>query len=116
MELILGGEDMDAETAARWGYLNRIFEADEITPFVDNLARRIASFSPHAVRVAKESINNADRPLQEGLREEAYLFEGLLRTDESQRNMRKFLEIGGQTPDGEQRIDVLNAALGNDNT
>ena len=25
MEIILGGEDLDAETAERWGYLNRIF-------------------------------------------------------------------------------------------
>lgn len=112
MELILSGDDMDAETAERWGYLNRIFEAAEITPFVDNLARRIASFSPHAVRVAKESMNNVERSWHEGLIEEAYLFEGLLRTDESQRSMRKFLEIGGQTPEGEQRIDALNAELG----
>ena len=112
MELILSGQDMDAETAERWGYLNRIFDADDIAPFVDNMARRIASFSPHAVRVAKESMNNADRPWHEGLIEEAYLAQSLLRTDESQRNMRKFLEIGGQTFEGEQQIDVLNAALG----
>ena len=44
MELILSGDDMDAETAERWGYLNRIFAPDAITPYVDNLARRIASF------------------------------------------------------------------------
>ena len=112
MELILSGDDMDAETAERWGYLNRIFAPDAITPYVDNLARRIASFPPTAVRVAKESVNNSEKPWLEGLFEEAYLFEGLLRTDAAQRNMQRFLEIGGQTREGESRMDELCAALG----
>ena len=43
MELILSGDDMDAETAERWGYLNRIFEPDEIGPHVERLANRVAS-------------------------------------------------------------------------
>ena len=97
MELILSGDDMDAETAERWGYLNRIFAPEAITPYVTNLARRIASFPPAAVRVAKESVNNAEKPWLEGLLEEAYLVEGLLRTEAAQHNMQRFLEIGGQT-------------------
>lgn len=112
MELILSGEDMDAETAERWGYLNRIFEADEIGPYVDRLAKRIASFSPPAVRHAKQSVNQSDRPWLEGLFEEAYLFEQLLRTDEARANMERFLEIGGQTREGELRMNDLNAELG----
>ena len=115
MELILSGDDMDAETAERWGYLNRIFAPDAITPYVDNLARRIASFPPTAVRVAKESVNNSEKPWLEGLFEEAYLFEGLLRTEAAQRNMQRFLEIGGQTREGESRMDELCAALGETN-
>jgi enoyl-CoA hydratase/carnithine racemase len=112
LEVILGGDDLDAETAERWGWLNRIFEADEIGPFVDNLARRIASFPPSAVRLAKESVNAADKPLLDGLFEEAYLFERLLRTDEARRNMQRFLDIGGQTREGELRVNELNAELG----
>lgn len=112
LELILSGDDMDAETAERWGYLNRIFAPDEIGPFVDALARRIASFPPPAVRQAKLAVNQAERPWLEGLTEEAYLFEELLRTDEARRNMQRFLEIGGQTRDGERRMDELCAELG----
>lgn len=112
MELILGGDDMDAETAERWGYLNRIFEPDEIGPYVERLAKRIASFPTSAVRLAKESVNQSDRPLLEGLFEEAYLFEQLLRTDTARTNMQRFLEIGGQTRDGELRMDELCAELG----
>ena len=34
LEVILGGEDLDAETAEKWGYLNRTFQADEIEEWV----------------------------------------------------------------------------------
>jgi enoyl-CoA hydratase/carnithine racemase len=112
MEIVLGADDLDAETAERWGYLNRIFAADEIDGWVMNLARRIASFPVEAVRLGKESVNAAEKPLSEGLVEEAYLFQRLLRNDSAQQNMRKFLEIGGQTREGELRVGELNAELG----
>jgi len=112
LEVILGGDDLDAETAERWGWLNRIFETEEIGPFVDALAHRIASYPPPAVRLAKESVNAADKPWLDGLFEEAYLFERLLRTDEARHNMQRFLDIGGQTRDGELRVNELNAELG----
>ena len=112
LELILSGDDLDAETAERWGYLNRIFEPEEIGPFVSKLAKRIASFPLPAVRQAKLAVNQAERPWTEGLTEEAYLFEQLLRTNEAQRNMQRFLEIGGQTRNGELRINELCAELG----
>ena len=44
MEIILGGVDIDAVTAERWGYLNRALPAEELRPFVDSLAHRIARF------------------------------------------------------------------------
>jgi enoyl-CoA hydratase/carnithine racemase len=112
MELILSGDDMDAETAERWGYLNRIYEADEIGPAVQKLAHRIASFPVPAVRLAKQSVNQSDRPLLEGLFEEAFLFDQLLRTPEAKANMQRFLEIGGQTREGELRMGDLCEELG----
>jgi len=112
MEIIMGGDDLDAETAERWGYLNRIFKADEIGPFVDRLARRIASFPMDAIRLAKESVNAADTPLAEGLLTEGYLFARTLRTPGAQTNMKRFLEIGGQTREGELRVAELSGKLG----
>ena len=38
MEVILGGVDLDARTAEQWGYLNRALPADELRPFVTELA------------------------------------------------------------------------------
>jgi enoyl-CoA hydratase/carnithine racemase len=112
VEVILGGIDMDAETAERWGYLNRAFEPAQIGPYVEWLAQRIASFPIEAVRLTKQAINSADKPLIEGLRDESYLFQQLVRTESGRRNMRKFLEIGGQTRDGELRIQELSGLLG----
>ena len=112
LEVILGGDDLDAETAERWGYLNRIFEADAIGPFVDALARRIASFPAEAIRLAKASVDAAEGPLHDGMREEAYNFQRLLRTAPAQRNMRRFMEAGGQTPDVERRVGAVAGELG----
>jgi enoyl-CoA hydratase/carnithine racemase len=112
LEVILGGIDLDAETAERWGYLNRALAADQIGSYVDSLARRIASFPPEAVRLAKQSVNSAAKPLAEGLVDESYLFQRLIRTEEGKRNMARFLEIGGQTRDGELRVAELSGQLG----
>jgi enoyl-CoA hydratase/carnithine racemase len=112
LEVILGGIDLDAATAELWGYLNRALPAGEIGPYVDALARRIASFPAEAVRLAKQSVDAADRPLAEGLVEESYLFQQSIRTAGARRNMARFLEIGGQTRDGELRVGDLNAELG----
>jgi len=115
MEIVLGGVDIDARTAEQWGYLNRALPADELRRFVTELAHRIASFPPTAVALAKEAVNNAiDMPLEEGLLEEQYLFQQLLRTPEAQPTMRRFLEIGGQTRDGEMRMGELAAELNSD--
>ena len=76
------------------------------------LARRIASFPQDAVRLAKQSVNAAELPLAEGLKEEAYLFQKTLRTEGAQTNMRRYMEIGGQTRDGELRVNELSAELG----
>ncbi|MEA2648695.1 MAG: hypothetical protein QOG61_1130 [Candidatus Binataceae bacterium] len=112
IEVILGGIDMDAETAERWGYLNRAFNPGQIGAYVEWLADRIASFPVEAVRLTKQAINSADKPLAEGFRDESYLFAQLIRTESGRANMRRFLEIGGQTRDGELRIQELNGRLG----
>ena len=119
LEIILAGEDLDAVTAERWGWLDRAFTAPAIGPFVERLARRVASFPAEAVRLAKRSVDNAARPMADaarpmadGLAEEAYLFQTLIRTPEARANMARFLEIGGQTRAGEMRVAELSALLG----
>src|SRR6059036_564189 len=56
LEVVLGCEDFDAATAERYGWVNRALPPDELGPFVDRLARRIASFPPTAVGEAKAAL------------------------------------------------------------
>ena len=107
MEIVLGGEDLDAETAERWGYLNRIYPAADIDQAVSDLAQRIGRFPQPAVRLAKASVNAAELPLAQGLSEEAYLFARTIRTAEAQSAMTKFMAMGGQTREGEMRVADL---------
>ena len=112
LEIILGSDDLDATTAERWGWLNRALPAEELDSFVDALARRIASFPREAMALAKQSTLSAESlPLREGLLEEAYLFQRLMRTQEATDFMRRFLEGGGQTIEGESRMGALCSEL-----
>ena len=114
LEVILGAEDLDAETAERWGFLNRALPPGEIAGFVDGLARRMAAHPPQALKLAKQAVNAADRPLADGLEEEAFLFAQLLRTQDAPRAMRRFLEVGGQTREGELQVAELDLRLDRD--
>jgi enoyl-CoA hydratase/carnithine racemase len=111
LELILGCEDLDAATAERWGLLNRALAPAELRPFVERLARRIASFPATAVAAAKRSVLAAEPGWESGLLDESLGFQQLLRTPEAQRAMRRFLERGGQSRDGELRLGALCAEL-----
>ena len=114
MEIVLGGDDIDAETLDAWGWLNRALPPTELSGFVDNLAARIAGFPPEAVSRAKASVIAAGPDPTEGLLTEAFLFQETLRYHSSQQRMQAFLERGGQTPEGELRVGALGAELGED--
>jgi enoyl-CoA hydratase/carnithine racemase len=111
LELILGCEDLDAATAERWGLLNRALPSAELRPFVERLARRIASFPAEAVAAAKRAVLAAEPGWEAGLEGESLGFQQLLRTPDAQHRMRRFLERGGQTRDGELRLGALCTEL-----
>jgi enoyl-CoA hydratase/carnithine racemase len=96
-EIVLGCDDLPADLAERYGYINRALPPDEIGPFVERLAYRIASFPAEAIAFAKASVNSAELPTVEGLIEETHYLNQSVATDAAQKRMRKFLEIGGQT-------------------
>jgi enoyl-CoA hydratase/carnithine racemase len=112
LEVILGCEDLDAATAERWGYLNRALPPAELRPFVDRLARRIASFPAPAIAAAKRATLASDASWERGLIEESHLFQVLLRTKQAPAAMRRFLAGGGQTREGEKQLGKLCESLG----
>jgi enoyl-CoA hydratase/carnithine racemase len=105
MEVIIGCEDIDAQTAYEWGWVNRV--VDNPSTHVHALARRIATFPVEAVQAAKRSILRSDDHVVEDLLAEAGEFNGLLHLDASRKAMENFLARGGQTRDGELRLGAL---------
>lgn len=103
LEVILGCADFSAELAERYGYVNRALPPGELTPFVERLAYRIASFPASAIALAKAAVDAAELPTFEGLLEEAHLFNQSLATDAAQERMAAFLAAGGQTREVELR-------------
>jgi enoyl-CoA hydratase/carnithine racemase len=109
LEIILGGADIDGSTAEQWGWVNRALPDGELRPFVDALAARIASFPPHAIAAAKESVSNAVVDPLPGLCQEDLLFSQCLLDPEAIRRMELFMSIGGQTREVELDLtDVYN--------
>jgi enoyl-CoA hydratase/carnithine racemase len=111
LEAILGCDDIDATTAERWGWVNRVLPPAELDPFVDRLAERIARFPAHAVAAAKASVLRAEAGVHDDLLAEGNAFSATLGEPDTRRAMQRFLEIGGQTPDGERRLGALAGDL-----
>lgn len=57
LEAVIGADDFDADTAERYGWINRALPDAELDAFVERLAARIASFDGDAVAVAKKIVN-----------------------------------------------------------
>jgi len=108
LEVILGCDDITAEIAAQYGYINRALPPDELTPFVEQLAYHIASFPPQAVALAKASVNAAmELPLVEGLIEEGHNFMLAAATEAAKKRMASFMKLGGQTREVELALGDL---------
>ncbi len=97
LEVVLGCEDFSAEQAERYGYVNRALPPDQLRPFVESLAYRIASFPREAIARAKAAVLAAEVHVAEGLTEEARLFDESAAAPEARERMRAFLKAGGQT-------------------
>ncbi len=111
LEVVLGCDDVSAETAEAWGWVNRALPAAELWPHVDRLAARIASFPAHAVAAAKASVLRAEKEVVPDLLAEAVAFQGTLGGAGTRAAMESFMASGGQTPAGELRLGELAAEL-----
>jgi enoyl-CoA hydratase/carnithine racemase len=107
LEVLLGCDDFSADVAELYGWVNRTLPTAELNGFVERLARRIASFPPHAVAATKDAV--LQRVDKEGRADI------LADSEDARRNrtpviveaLEKFLEAGGQTIEGESRFGEL---------
>jgi enoyl-CoA hydratase/carnithine racemase len=103
LEIALGADDFPADLAERYGYVNRALPPEELGPFVERLARRIASFPAEAIAHAKASVLAAETGVREGLIAEARAFEACVALPAARERMTAFLAMGGQTRDVEAK-------------
>jgi enoyl-CoA hydratase/carnithine racemase len=96
LEIILGANDFDGDTAERYGYVNRALADAELDGFVDTLARRIASFDRRAVAAAKNLVNRVSLPSADRLLDALNSFQAALTWPETQQRIGALLERGLQ--------------------
>jgi enoyl-CoA hydratase/carnithine racemase len=109
LEVLLGCDDFSAELAERYGYINRALPADELTPFVEKLARRIASFPAHAIAHVKTAVDTgAFGSMAEGLLVEAHESDLSVASDVTQARVAEALKVGAETYEGELEMHFLS--------
>lgn len=112
LEIVLGANDFDGDTAERYGYVNRALPDAELDGFVDALARRIASFDGRPIAAAKNLINQVSLPCADRLLDALTTFQTALTWPETQQRIQALLRRGLQREgDVENRWPALLGTL-----
>jgi enoyl-CoA hydratase len=92
-ELIYTGDIINAEQADRLGLVNRVVPMGELMPAAKELARKIATKSAAALRLAKTAINRGMQTnLENGLKYEYELYSLALSLEDRVEGVSAFLE------------------------
>ena len=109
LEVLLGCDDFSAELAERYGYINRALPANELTPFVERLAHRIASFPAHTIAHVKAAVDRgAFSSLAEGLLVEAHESDLSVASEVTQARVAEALQVGAETYEGELELGFIS--------
>ena len=93
MELLLLGDSIDAQTALRWGIVNRVVKADDLMTTARDFAARLARNAPLAVQAAKElAVRSRDMDLATGLRMEQVMLRVLQQSEDVHEGTTAFSE------------------------
>ena len=96
LEIVLGANDFDGDTAAQYGYVNRALPDAELDGFVDALARRIATFDGRAIAAAKRLVNQVSLPSADNLLSALNSFQTALTWPETLQRVEALLKQGLQ--------------------
>jgi enoyl-CoA hydratase/carnithine racemase len=96
LEIVLGANDFDGDTAAQYGYVNRALPDEELDGFVDALARRIATFDGRAIAAAKRLVNQVSLPSVDNLLSALNSFQTALTWPETLQRVEALLKQGLQ--------------------
>ncbi len=93
MEMILTGDFIDAQEAYRIGLVNAVVPPEELMDKAMELAKKIASRPPLAVRYAKEAVNRSQEgDTASGFALESYLHALTCTTEDKKEGVAAFLE------------------------
>jgi enoyl-CoA hydratase/carnithine racemase len=110
LEILLGGEDITADLAAAYGYVNRVIPDAEIEDATDAFARRIAAFDKVAVAGIKQLVDAATLPENDEFAEGLSRYFATAGRPENRPLVPQLLAQGLQQPD---RIETdLGTAIG----
>jgi len=98
LEIVLSGDDFDADIAERYGWVNRALDDKDLDSFVDALVRRLASFDRETLAAAKAQINRFGMPTATELQSSNDLFFPLLDLPSAQSRRAKIRNIGYGVP------------------
>jgi enoyl-CoA hydratase/carnithine racemase len=98
LEIVLSGADFDADVAASYGWVNRALNDDELDPFVDALAQRLASFDRETLATAKAQLSRLDVPTAAELQSSTDMFFSTLAQPRAQARRSKLRNIGYGVP------------------
>ena len=94
LEIVLSGDDFDADIAERYGWVNRTLDDGDLDSFVDALVRRLASFDRETLAAAKSQVNRFGTPTATELQSSIDLFFPLLALPSAQARRAKVRDIG----------------------
>mmetsp|Transcript_700 Transcript_700/g.1020 ORF Transcript_700/g.1020 Transcript_700/m.1020 type:complete len:290 (-) Transcript_700:43-912(-) len=93
MEMVLTGDFIDAEKAAKAGLVGRVVSSETLVEEALKTAAKIASMSQPIVAMAKECVNESQElSLTEGLQYEKRLFHSTFATADKKEGMNAFVE------------------------
>jgi enoyl-CoA hydratase/carnithine racemase len=98
LEIVLSGDDFDADIAERYGWVNRTLDDKDLDSFVDSLVHRLASFDHETLAAAKAQINRFGRPTAAELESSNNLFFPLLALPGAQARRARIRNVGYGIP------------------
>lgn len=98
LEIVLSGDDFDADIAERYGWVNRTLDDHDLDSFVDALVRRLASFDRETLAAAKAQINRYGTPTATELQSSNDVFWSTLASPSAQARRAKLRGIGYGLP------------------
>lgn len=114
LDLLLTGRDVDASEALRLGWLHAMAPLDRLHDDAMALAHRIAAMPSASIAAVKQVVDASLTGLDDALLAESDALARLMASGAHRVPMRRFLDAGGQTREGERtRMEaIVDAMLG----